>query len=79
MGSKYYKRCFQTLLALVLILPTFFTGFILPLRAEAVVTNSGDTISSGGNEVNEIVEHPGVGGSEPGDEELVDITDNHLE
>lgn len=86
MGSKYYKRCFQTLLALVLILPTFFTGFILPLPAEAVVTNSGVAISSGGDEVNEIVEHPGDagadpvdGGSEPGDEELVDITDNQLE
>ncbi|MFJ7978265.1 hypothetical protein JNUCC23_01215 [Peribacillus sp. JNUCC 23] len=51
MGSKYYKRFFQTLLALVLILPTFFTGFIPPFGAEAEVTNLRVTISSGGNEV----------------------------
>lgn len=39
----------------MLFLPTFLTGFIPPLRAEAEVTNPWVTISSGGNEVNELV------------------------
>jgi endo-alpha-N-acetylgalactosaminidase len=55
MGSKIYKRFSYILLVLVLFLPTFLTGFIPPLRAEAEVTNPWVTISSGGNEVNEMV------------------------
>lgn len=43
----------------MLFLPTFLTGFIPPLRAEAEVTNPWVTISSGGNEVNEIVNQNG--------------------
>ncbi|MBV7505546.1 endo-alpha-N-acetylgalactosaminidase [Bacillus sp. sid0103] len=59
MGRKYYKRLTYTLLALVLFLPTFLTGFIPPLRATAEVTNPWVTISTGGNEVNEIVTQNG--------------------
>ncbi|PGY10090.1 endo-alpha-N-acetylgalactosaminidase [Bacillus sp. AFS031507] len=59
MGSKYYQRFIRTLLALVLFLPTFLTGFIPPLRATAEVTNPWVTISTGGNEVNEIVTQNG--------------------
>ena len=59
MRSKYYKRVTNALIAFILFLPTFLTGFIPPLRAEAVVTNPWATISSGGNEVNEIVNQNG--------------------
>jgi endo-alpha-N-acetylgalactosaminidase len=59
LGSKYFIGSFNILLALVLILPTFLTGFIPPIRAEAEVANPWVTISSGGNEVNKIVEQNG--------------------
>lgn len=53
------------LLALVLFLPTFLTGFIPPLRVEATLTNPEDTISTEG-QVQAV-------------EQLVDITDSQLE
>lgn len=59
LGSKYFMGSFNILLALVLILPTFLTGFIPPVRADAEVANPWVTISSGGNEVNKIVEQNG--------------------
>jgi endo-alpha-N-acetylgalactosaminidase len=59
LGSKYFKRFNHALIALVLFLPTFLTGFIPPLRAEAEVTNPWVAISSGGNEVNEMVNKNG--------------------
>ncbi|WHY77082.1 endo-alpha-N-acetylgalactosaminidase family protein [Neobacillus sp. WH10] len=59
MRSKYYKRVTNALIAFVLFLPMFLTGFTPPLRAEAVVTNPWVTISSGGNEVNEMVNQNG--------------------
>ncbi|MEH7011573.1 endo-alpha-N-acetylgalactosaminidase family protein [Neobacillus niacini] len=74
MGSKYFKRFSHTLLAILLFLPSFLTGFIPPLRAEATMTNPEDTISTGGNEAN-----TGNGGQVQGEEELVNITDNQLE
>ena len=59
MSRNNYKRFSYTLLALVLFLPTFLTGFIPPLRAVAEVTNPWVTISTGGNEVNEMVNQNG--------------------
>ncbi|MEH7083513.1 endo-alpha-N-acetylgalactosaminidase family protein [Neobacillus drentensis] len=59
MSRNNYKRFSHTLLALVLFLPTFLTGFIPPLRAVAEVKNPWVTISTGGNEVNEIVTQNG--------------------
>ncbi|WP_419955385.1 endo-alpha-N-acetylgalactosaminidase family protein [Neobacillus niacini] len=72
MSSKQFKRFSHSMLALGLFLPTFLTGYIQPVRAEAPVTNSENPISSGGNDVN-------VGGQVQQEEELVDITDSQLE
>ncbi|WP_223589541.1 endo-alpha-N-acetylgalactosaminidase family protein [Neobacillus bataviensis] len=59
MSRNNYKRFSYTLLAIVLFLPTFLTGFIPPLHAIAEVTNPWVTISAGGNEVNEMTAQNG--------------------
>ncbi|WHY00189.1 endo-alpha-N-acetylgalactosaminidase family protein [Neobacillus sp. DY30] len=74
MRSKYFKRITHSLLAIVLFLPMFLTGFVPPVSAEAPQTNSEDPILTGGNDVN-----PGDGGQVKQEEELVDITDEQLE
>ncbi|MFE7916054.1 hypothetical protein, partial [Bacillus mobilis] len=59
MESKHFKRAFNTLLALVLIVPTFLVSMIVPLHVGANVSNPWVTISSGGNEINAIIEQNG--------------------
>ncbi|MDJ1478560.1 endo-alpha-N-acetylgalactosaminidase family protein [Bacillus sp. LS15-K4] len=59
MESKHFKRAFNTLLALVLIVPTFLVSMMVPLHVGANVSNPWVTISSGGNEINAIIEQNG--------------------
>ncbi|WP_284036478.1 endo-alpha-N-acetylgalactosaminidase family protein [Neobacillus sp. 114] len=54
MGRKFYKRATHILIAFLLCLPTFLTGFIPPLKVSAEITNPWVTVSNGGNEVNEV-------------------------
>lgn len=49
------KRFFSTFLALMLILPTFLPGFVSPAKVAAQANNPWVTISSGGNEINQVV------------------------
>jgi endo-alpha-N-acetylgalactosaminidase len=59
LGSRKVRRFSHILLALVLFLPAFLSGFIPPVHVAAEVTNPWMTISNGGNEVNEIVTQNG--------------------
>lgn len=56
MRIKHIKKSFSTFLALMLILPTFLTGFVSPAKVAAQVTNPWVTVSNGGNEINQVVE-----------------------
>ncbi|MFF2876368.1 endo-alpha-N-acetylgalactosaminidase family protein [Gottfriedia sp. NPDC057991] len=59
MERKHFKKTFNTILALMLILPTFLVNMIPTIRVGANVSNPWVTFSSGGNEINELVEQNG--------------------
>ncbi|MBD1221214.1 endo-alpha-N-acetylgalactosaminidase family protein [Virgibacillus halodenitrificans] len=59
MDNFYRKRIFPIFCGVLLVLPLFLLNMVAPLKADAAASNPWETISTGGNEVNKVVEQNG--------------------